>query len=210
MGFIGDHTDGDGDARTRPARDARRPSRSEAAGGARAARAGAAALVPAEIPRVRLRRGAGDDRRETGEDAGRAGPGAGARALARRVGAARARQRLPLRHRLPDGEAAVLHPPRTRRARRSSNSFDLLFRGLELVTGGQRLHRYEDYLRRAGGPRGIDPAPFAGYLEAFRARHAAARRLRASGWSAGWRAWSGAANVRETTLFPRDLQRLTP
>lgn len=27
-----------------------------------------------------------------------------------------------------------------------SNSFDLLFRGIELVTGGQRLHRYEDYL----------------------------------------------------------------
>ena len=27
-----------------------------------------------------------------------------------------------------------------------TNGFDLLFRGLELVTGGQRLHRYEDYL----------------------------------------------------------------
>src|SRR5690606_39544038 len=27
-----------------------------------------------------------------------------------------------------------------------SNSFDLLFRGLEIVTGGQRLHRYEEYL----------------------------------------------------------------
>ena len=36
-----------------------------------------------------------------------------------------------------------------------SNSFDLLFRGLELVTGGQRLHRYEDYLAgaRRSGPR---------------------------------------------------------
>jgi nondiscriminating aspartyl-tRNA synthetase len=27
-----------------------------------------------------------------------------------------------------------------------ANGFDLLFRGLELVTGGQRLHRYEDYV----------------------------------------------------------------
>ena len=37
----------------------------------------------------------------------------------------------------------------------ASNSFDLLFRGLELVTGGQRLHRYEDYLARPrrSGPR---------------------------------------------------------
>lgn len=29
---------------------------------------------------------------------------------------------------------------------RWSNSFDLLFRGVELVTGGQRLHRHSDYL----------------------------------------------------------------
>ncbi len=29
---------------------------------------------------------------------------------------------------------------------RWSNSFDLLFRGVELVTGGQRLHRYSDYV----------------------------------------------------------------
>ncbi len=34
---------------------------------------------------------------------------------------------------------------------RSSNSFDLLFRGVELVTGGQRLHRYNDYLDALGG-----------------------------------------------------------
>ncbi|HKG26154.1 MAG TPA: aspartate--tRNA(Asn) ligase, partial [Thermomicrobiales bacterium] len=45
-----------------------------------------------------------------------------------------------------------------------SNSFDLIFRGLELVTGGQRLHRYEDYLA-ALAARGLDPEPFAGYLE---------------------------------------------
>ena len=34
----------------------------------------------------------------------------------------------------------------------ASNSFDLLFRGLELVTGGQRLHRFDDYVRRARRP----------------------------------------------------------
>src|SRR5262249_16401700 len=47
-----------------------------------------------------------------------------------------------------------------------SRGFDLLFRGLELVTGGQRLHRHEDY-REALVARGIDPSPLAGYLEAF-------------------------------------------
>jgi nondiscriminating aspartyl-tRNA synthetase len=66
----------------------------------------------------------------------------------------RAARRVAVRHRLSDGEAAVLHPPGTGRPE-YSNPFDLLFRGMEIVTGGQRPH------------------------------------------------------VRETTLFPRDLGRLT-
>jgi nondiscriminating aspartyl-tRNA synthetase len=47
-----------------------------------------------------------------------------------------------------------------------SNSFDLLFRGLEVVTGGQRLHRHADYLA-ALATRGEDPASYASYLEVF-------------------------------------------
>ena len=89
-----------------------------------------------------------------------------------------------------------------------SNSFDLLFRGLELVTGGQRLHRYEDYLA-ALQARGLAPEPLAGYLEAFKygmPPH--------GGFAIGLERWVaqlvGAANIRETTLFPRDLHRLTP
>lgn len=89
-----------------------------------------------------------------------------------------------------------------------SNSFDLLFRGLELVTGGQRLHRYSDYLA-ALAARGMDPAPLEGYLEAFRygmPPH--------GGFAIGLERWVArlieAPNVRETTLFPRDINRLTP
>ncbi len=89
-----------------------------------------------------------------------------------------------------------------------SNSFDLLFRGLELVTGGQRLHRYEDYLA-ALAARGLDPAAFATYLQAFRygmPPH--------GGFAIGLERWVArlveAQNIRETTLFPRDLQRLSP
>jgi nondiscriminating aspartyl-tRNA synthetase len=89
-----------------------------------------------------------------------------------------------------------------------SNSFDLLFRGLEVVTGGQRLHRYADYLR-ALDERGQDAAPLAGYLEAF--RHGMPPH---GGFALGLERWVGrlvgAANVREVTLFPRDVQRLTP
>lgn len=38
---------------------------------------------------------------------------------------------------------------------------------MELVTGGQRLHRYADYLS-ALTTRNLTPEPFIGYLEAFR------------------------------------------
>ena len=89
-----------------------------------------------------------------------------------------------------------------------SNSFDLIFRGLELATGGQRLHRYDDYLA-ALAASGQDPTPFEGYLQAFKygmPPH--------GGFAIGLERWVarlvGAANIRETTLFPRDRNRLTP
>jgi nondiscriminating aspartyl-tRNA synthetase len=44
-----------------------------------------------------------------------------------------------------------------------SNSFDLLFRGLEIVTGGQRLHRYTDYVSALNG----NIEPYESYLQAF-------------------------------------------
>lgn len=89
-----------------------------------------------------------------------------------------------------------------------SNSFDLLFRGTELVTGGQRLHRYRDYTL-ALEARGLDPAAFSGYLEAF--RHGMPPH---GGFAIGLERFLmqllGLNNIRETTLFPRDLTRLTP
>jgi nondiscriminating aspartyl-tRNA synthetase len=98
------------------------------------------------------------------------------------------------------------HPDPTRPA--YSNSFDLLFRGLELVTGGQRLHRYEDYLN-ALAARKLSAEPFVGYLEAFRYGMPPHGGL-AIGLERLLMQLTGAANLRETTLFPRDLSRLTP
>ena len=96
------------------------------------------------------------------------------------------------------------HPDPSNPAR--SNSFDLLFRGVELVTGGQRLHRIEDYEHALAGQ---DTTPFDGYLEAF--RHGMPPH---GGFAIGLERFvarvTGAANVREVTLFPRDLHRLTP
>jgi len=89
-----------------------------------------------------------------------------------------------------------------------SNSFDLIFRGLELVTGGQRLHRHADYLA-ALAERGQDPAAYAGYLQVF--EHGMPPH---GGFAIGLERWTarltGAANVRQVTLFPRDLHRLSP
>ena len=89
-----------------------------------------------------------------------------------------------------------------------SRSFDLLFRGLELATGGQRLHRYRDYLA-ALEAAGQSADLFDGYLEAF--RHGMPPH---GGFALGLERWTarlvGAANIRETTLFPRDLNRLEP
>ncbi|SIN11573.1 aspartate--tRNA(Asn) ligase [Micromonospora cremea] len=89
-----------------------------------------------------------------------------------------------------------------------SNGFDLLFRGLELVTGGQRLHRHDDYLA-ALAARGEPVEPYAGYLDAF--RHGMPPH---GGFAIGLERFVarlvGAANIREVTAFPRDLHRLTP
>ena len=96
----------------------------------------------------------------------------------------------------------------TRPTRAASNSFDLLFRGLELVTGGQRLHRPTEY-DEAIRARGEDPASYASYLQAF--EHGMPPH---GGFAIGLERWTArlveATNVREVTLFPRDLNRLTP
>ena len=90
-----------------------------------------------------------------------------------------------------------------------SNSFDLLFRGTELVTGGQRLHLYQDYLDAAARQGYTDLTPFETYFEAFKygmPPH--------GGFAIGLERFImqllGLDNVRLATLFPRDLTRLTP
>ncbi|MEV4624051.1 aspartate--tRNA(Asn) ligase [Asanoa sp. NPDC049573] len=86
-----------------------------------------------------------------------------------------------------------------------SNSFDLLFRGLEMVTGGQRLHEYADYVAALNG----DLTGVETYVEAF--RHGMPPH---GGFAIGLERFVarllGATNVREVAVFPRDLHRLTP
>lgn len=98
------------------------------------------------------------------------------------------------------------HPDPARPA--YSNSFDLLFRGTELVTGGQRLHRYADYLA-ALAKAGLPLEPFETYLEAFRYGMPPHGGF-AIGLERLLMQLIGLPNIRLATTFPRDLTRLTP
>ena len=89
-----------------------------------------------------------------------------------------------------------------------SNSFDLLFRGTELVTGGQRLHLYSDYIAALERAR-LPIEPFEAYLEAFKYGMPPHGGF-AIGLERLLMQLTGMNNIRLTTTFPRDLTRLTP
>lgn len=87
-------------------------------------------------------------------------------------------------------------------------SFDLLFRGLEITTGGQRIHHY-DLLVENMRKKGVDPQDFSFYLKNF-----ALGMPPHGGLAIGLERLTaqilGLANVREACLFPRDRNRLVP
>lgn len=87
-----------------------------------------------------------------------------------------------------------------------SRYFDLLFRGLEIVSGGQRVHEH-DTLVGALKRKGLDPQKFGYYLQAFKGGMPPH-----GGCSTGLERLTmkilGLSNVREATLFPRDMNRI--
>jgi nondiscriminating aspartyl-tRNA synthetase len=89
-----------------------------------------------------------------------------------------------------------------------TRSFDLLFRGLEVTTGGQRIHQY-DLLAESLRDRGLDIADFESYLEAFKYGMPPHGGL-AIGAERLTMKLLGLKNIREACLFPRDRTRLTP
>ena len=87
-----------------------------------------------------------------------------------------------------------------------SRGFDLLFRGLEINSGAQRVHNYEDLVRRIVD-RGIDPEKFSYYLQTFKygmSPH--------GGSSTGLERFTARMlelpNIKEATAFPRDMTRI--
>ncbi|MBQ2801153.1 MAG: aspartate--tRNA(Asn) ligase [Lachnospiraceae bacterium] len=87
-------------------------------------------------------------------------------------------------------------------------SFDLLFRGMEITTGGQRIHDYNMFIQKIED-RGMTTEGMEQYLSAF--KHGMPPH---GGLGLGLERLTmkllGEENVRETTLFPRDLSRLEP
>jgi nondiscriminating aspartyl-tRNA synthetase len=87
-----------------------------------------------------------------------------------------------------------------------TKSFDLLFRGIEITSGGQRINNY-DQLIASIERKGLDPEKFNYYLQAFKygmpphgGLGMGLERLTAK--------LVGVDNIREATLFPRDIHRI--
>lgn len=89
-----------------------------------------------------------------------------------------------------------------------AQSFDLLLNGLEITTGGQRLHRRED-LENALRERDIDPTSFESHLNMFELGMPPHGGL-AIGLERLTMQVLGLSNIREAVLYPRDRYRLTP
>ena len=89
-----------------------------------------------------------------------------------------------------------------------TRSFDLLFRGLEITTGGQRIHDYTHLIENME-KFSLDPKEFSFYTESFRYGMPPHGGL-AIGLERLTMKLCGLSNIREATLLPRDLKRLTP
>ena len=91
---------------------------------------------------------------------------------------------------------------------KTSEGFDALYGGIEISSGGQRIHLPELLIARLRA-NGLNPKDFKSYVDSF--RYGAPPH---SGWSIGLERLTGALtgqeNIREVTMFPRDRDRLTP
>ena len=89
-----------------------------------------------------------------------------------------------------------------------TEGFDALYLGVEITSGGQRIHLPELLIERLKA-KGCDPKNFKSYVDSF--RYGAPPH---SGWSIGLERITqqicGLDNVKEATMFPRDRDRLTP
>ena len=86
--------------------------------------------------------------------------------------------------------------------------FDLLYKGLEIATGGQRIHEYDELVKNMKRKK-VKTAGLEFYLNVF--KFAVPPH---GGWGMGSeriiKQMLGLENIKEAILFPRDVKRLTP
>ena len=89
-----------------------------------------------------------------------------------------------------------------------TESFDLMYKGVEIATGGQRIHNYDQLVVSIRRHR-LNPEDYESYLDIFKIgmpRH--------GGWGLGseriLQKTLGLSTIKEVILFPRDVKRLTP
>lgn len=87
-----------------------------------------------------------------------------------------------------------------------TKSFDLLFRGVEITTGGQRRHT-EEMMREGLEMKGLDPENFSFYLQAFRVGMPPHGGI-GMGLERLTQKFLELENVKEATLFPREINRI--
>ncbi|MFH1201026.1 MAG: aspartate--tRNA(Asn) ligase [bacterium] len=88
----------------------------------------------------------------------------------------------------------------------TTKCYDLLFRGVELLSGNQREHRYDKLIEKMKW-KGLDPEKFDFYLQAFKYGLPPHGGL-AMGLERLTQKFLGIKNVKEATLFPRDINRI--
>jgi nondiscriminating aspartyl-tRNA synthetase len=87
-------------------------------------------------------------------------------------------------------------------------SFDLLFRGMEITTGGQRIHEYQEQVDKMIS-KGLDPEGFTNYLMIHKYGMPPHGGL-GLGLERLCMKLFDDNNVRYSALFPRDMNRLEP
>ncbi len=91
---------------------------------------------------------------------------------------------------------------------RLAYKFDLLFRGLEITSGGQRIHDYNEQVEKMKA-QGLNPDDFKYYLEAHKYGLPPHGGL-GIGLERLVMKIIGAQNIRTCSMFPRDINRLLP
>ncbi len=89
-----------------------------------------------------------------------------------------------------------------------TRSFDLLFKGVEITTGGQRIHNYNMLINNIK-EKGLNPKDYEGYTEIFKYGMPKHGGL-AIGLERITAQLLNLRNIREASLFPRDRTRITP